>query len=101
MGDTMAALIGKKYGKHHIRFRLADNKKTWEGTTAMAVTSLIAGAITLMVTSPYSWHHCLLFAFIIAPVSAFVELISHNGNDTASVAGSLCIVLSILTAILH
>lgn len=94
----MAALIGKKYGTHHIKFRLADGKKTWEGTTAMAITSFLVGSIALLVTSLYPWYLCVLLALLIAPVSAFVELISHNGNDTASVAGALTVVLAILTA---
>ena len=93
IGDTMAALIGKKFGKHHIQLRPADQKKTWEGTIAMAVTSFMVGIIALLITTPYPWYLCVLMALTAAPVSAYAELVSHNGNDTVSVPVAVSIVL--------
>lgn len=100
IGDTMAALIGKRFGRHHIHFKLADSRKTWEGTAAMALTSLAVGFLALLLTSGYSWPVCLVLALIAAPVSAFTELISHNGNDTVSVPAAVTAVLALLTAVI-
>ena len=95
LGDAAAALIGKRFGKHHIRLPLADPKKTWEGSAAMASTAFVTGLIALMVVSPLSFPHCLACAAIAAPVAAYVELITHGGNDTVTVpvAVALCLLL--------
>jgi dolichol kinase len=100
-GDAAAAIIGHKYGKHHLSGKWIEGVKSVEGTIAMGITSFLCTFVTLYFLSGFPLIQILGLCLIIAPVSAFVELISHNGNDTASVAGSLCIVLSILTAILH
>ncbi len=96
-GDMAAALIGKRYGRHHITLPLADHKKTWEGTAAMALTALLAGLCMLRLFSPYTTLTCLLLALIAAPAAAYVELISHNGNDTITVPGAVSAVLLILS----
>lgn len=95
VGDTAAALIGKRFGKHHVRLPLADPKKTWEGSAAMASTAFVTGLIALMVVSPLGFPHCLACAAIAAPVAAYVELITHGGNDTVTVpvAVAMCLLL--------
>lgn len=85
VADTAAALVGKRYGKHHIKLPYADQNKTWEGSIAMALASFISGFITLYIISPLPWYICLLHAFIAAPFSAYTELVTHHGNDTVSV----------------
>lgn len=97
VGDTMAALIGKRFGKHHIHLPHADGKKTWEGSIAMAVTGFLVGTAALLVTSDYAWYQCVLMALVIAPVASFIELVSHNGNDTVSVASGVAGVLLLMT----
>ncbi|MBQ8312463.1 MAG: TSUP family transporter [Clostridia bacterium] len=96
-GDTAAALIGKRFGKHHVNIPLADRRKTWEGSAAMLFTALATGFVAMLLTSPLSWLMCLLYAAIAAPVAAYVELISHGGNDTVTVATAVTIVLSLLS----
>ncbi|MGN1147228.1 MAG: TSUP family transporter [Lachnospiraceae bacterium] len=97
IADTAAALCGKRFGRHPIRLRYADSHKTWEGTTAMAVTSAITAFVTLLITSPLPWYLCLAFAVIAVPFSAASELYSHNGNDTVTVPVAITIVLALLT----
>ena len=96
IGDTMAALVGKRFGVHKIRFPLADGKKSWEGSCAMAVSACIVGFVALLLVAPFPWQKSLLLACIGAPVAAFVELISHNGNDTVSVPVATATVLALL-----
>lgn len=99
-GDTAAALIGKKYGRHHIQLPLADHKKTWEGSFAMMATALLAGLCALRLTSPYSTPLCLLMALLSAPVAAYTELITKNGDDTVTVAGAVSVLLLTLSYLL-
>ncbi len=84
VSDSVAALVGKKYGKHHISLPFADNKKTWEGSSALAITSLITGTIFLTITSGLSWYMSLLVSAVATPFAIFSEMFSHNGNDTVA-----------------
>lgn len=95
-GDIAAALVGKRFGKHPTMLPHADPHKTWEGTVAMAITAAITAVITLQLISPLPLHMCVLFACIIAPFAAAIELLSHNGNDTASVPLGNFLVLTLL-----
>lgn len=97
VGDTAAALIGKRFGRHHVRLPLADSRKTWEGSAAMMVTAFAAGFVAMLVTSPLEWYICLACAAIAAPVAAYVELISQGGNDTVTVPAAAAFILSVLT----
>lgn len=99
-GDTAAALIGKKYGRHHTHIPLADPKKTWEGSFAMMATALLAGLCALRLTAPYSAGICLRMALLTAPVAAYTELITKNGDDTVTVAGAVSVLLLILSYLL-
>ncbi|MBR7162201.1 MAG: phosphatidate cytidylyltransferase, partial [Clostridia bacterium] len=42
IGDAFAALIGKRFGKHKIQWRLADGKKSIEGTLTMLLCSFVS-----------------------------------------------------------
>ena len=97
VGDTAAALVGKRFGKHHVHLPFADSQKTWEGSTAMMVTAFAAGLISMLVTSPLKWYTCIAYAAIAAPVAAYVELISHGGNDTVAVPTGAALILSLLS----
>ena len=46
--DAAAALVGIPLGRHKVRLKLADGKKTWEGTIAMAVLSFTFGMAFLL-----------------------------------------------------
>lgn len=100
VGDAAAALVGKRFGRHHVNMRHADPKKTWEGTAAMAVTAFLTGMIALLVVSTYPWYICVLLALVSAPVAAYTELISHNGNDTVSVASAVLTVQIVMGLLL-
>ncbi|MBR4068377.1 MAG: TSUP family transporter [Clostridia bacterium] len=100
VGDTAAALIGKRFGKHHIHLPLADPHKTWEGSAAMLLAAWVAGFCAMLLTAPLSWYTCLILASIAAPVAAYVELISHGGNDTVTVPSAVALFLSLLSMML-
>lgn len=82
IGDAFAALIGKRFGKHKIRFKYADPNKSLEGSLAMFVTSALAVALVLL------FHgHAGMPAYVLVPVAGaaaatIVELYTPNGMDT-------------------
>ena len=82
VGDAFAALIGKRFGKHKIKWKYADNRKSVEGSGAMFVTSAIAVACVLL-----AHHHLPAAAYIVVPVagagvSTLVEMTVKDGRDT-------------------
>ena len=81
-GDAAAALVGKKWGKHKIRFGPADSRKSVEGSAAMFVVSLASVAIVLSVRGGLSFAGYLVIPVITAFVSALAELCSKDGHDT-------------------
>lgn len=95
-GDAAAALSGKRFGKHHVHLRHADEKKTWEGSLGMVIVSTITGILTMLVLTDLSILHILIRVCITALAGAYVELISHNGNDTVTVPATNIMVLLIL-----
>ena len=82
VGDAFAALIGKRFGKHKIKWKFIDNKKSVEGSLAMVITSFLAVFIVLLVRGNVNPVYCVLISIVASIVSTFVELCSKNGIDT-------------------
>lgn len=82
VGDAFAALIGKKFGKHKITWKYADQHKSLEGSAAMFVTSALAVAGVILIH-----NHLTLPAYIVIPAAGaatatVVEMVSKEGYDT-------------------
>ena len=82
VGDALAALIGKKFGKHKIKRKYIDEKKSYEGTAAMFASSLISVTVILAIRGGLHLAGYFVIPVIIALVSAVTELYSKNGYDT-------------------
>ncbi|MBQ9746995.1 MAG: phosphatidate cytidylyltransferase [Clostridia bacterium] len=82
VGDAFAALIGKRFGKHKIKWRLADGKKSVEGSLAMFVCSLASVLSVLLIRGGLSFPLCLGIAVLAAAVCTVAEMCSGNGLDT-------------------
>ena len=93
LGDAAAALIGKRFGKRHIKGKLADRKKTVEGTLAMFVVSFFSVLAVLLAYGPVVWYACVPIAAATAAVCAIVELCSKNGIDTLTCPLSAAIIM--------
>ena len=84
VGDGSAALVGKAFGKHKIPWKLADGKKSWEGSIAMLLTASLAVFIILLIRGGLPLWACGLTAVAAGAAAAFAELCSHGGIDTVT-----------------
>lgn len=80
--DPLAAAIGKRFGKHKVRYY--DHKKSWEGTGAFAVAAF-GICLLLLCHADISILKVLAVSFSIAIATSFAELFSKNGWDNISV----------------
>ncbi len=83
IGDAVAALIGTKYGRHRILWRIADSKKTYEGSGAMLCTDFLFLMIFLLVNG-YSFLFCLPASFVTSLAATIAELSTRKGYDTVT-----------------
>lgn len=81
-GDAAAALVGKRFGRHHIKGKLVEGQKSLEGTLAMFAVSFISVLIVLLINSSIQWYGYVPVAAVTAAVSAVVELYTRGGMDT-------------------
>jgi phytol kinase len=91
-GDALAALVGKRVGRH--RYRIWGSERSWEGSAAMFVASSVTMflALTLLPGSVLCPHasligatRALLAALFGAGAATLAEAISPRGTDNLSV----------------
>lgn len=92
-GDALAALIGKRFGKHKIKWKYTDGKKSVEGSLAMFLTSFVSVAIILIYRGEMNIMAYVLIPLVVALVSTLAELCSKNGMDTVICPLSAMVVL--------
>ena len=94
VGDALAALIGKRFGKHKIKWKIADGKKSAEGSLAMFVCAFASVIAVLLVRGGVSIPLCICIASLAALVCTVTELCAKGGLDTV-----LCPVSAMLVII--
>ena len=94
-GDGAAALVGIPWGRHKVRLRLADGKKSWEGSAAMLATSFACGALVLVLCG-HALPWVLVPAGVGALVGTFVEVVSPSEWDTITVPAAILATLLVL-----
>ena len=82
LGDAAAALVGKRFGRHYIQWRLVEGRKSLEGTLAMFGVSFLSVMIVLIANGPVPWYGYAPISALTAAVCAVVELYTKNGMDT-------------------
>jgi phytol kinase len=82
-GDGMAALIGKRYGKH--TFVHMGNKRSFEGSFAMFATSLVVMIGIFGITHDGIQTRDIGIAMPVAAIAALLEAYSPGGTDNLSV----------------
>ena len=97
-GDAAAALIGIPFGKHKKRLKFTDGKKSWEGTAAMFLVSLICGLAVYLLYCHFPFWKSMLPIFAGAIVGAATEACSPSEYDTVTVPAAILAVLLLLSA---
>ena len=82
VGDAFAALVGKRFGKHKIKWKLADGKKSIEGSVAMFLCALTSVFSVLVVRGGIDFVICAVIAVLAALVCTISEMCTKNGLDT-------------------
>lgn len=97
-GDAAAALVGVPFGKHKVKVKPADGKKSWEGTGAMFFVSLICGLAVFVLHCHFPFWKAFLPVFGGAAAGAATELFSPGEYDTATVPVAILTVLLLFSA---
>jgi phytol kinase len=91
-GDALAALIGRRWGRH--RYSVAGSERSWEGSAAMFLASLVAITLTLALlpgsrlsphAAPVGVGSALVVALLAAGAATLVEAVSPRGLDNLGV----------------
>ena len=93
VGDAVAALVGIPFGRHKVHAKLADGKKSWEGTISMFLASFVFGAAFLLFHANLPAAGVILSCVLGAAAGAATELFSPSEWDTVSVPAVILIVL--------
>ena len=97
-GDAAAALVGVPLGKHKVHLKPADGKKSWEGTAAMFLVSLICGLAVFLLRYQFPFSTAFLPIFAGAAAGAVTELFSPSEYDTVTVPSVILAVLLLFFA---
>ena len=97
IGDALAALIGKRFGKHKIKWKLADGKKSVEGSLAMFLCAFASVFFVLLFRGGMGIVLCAVIAVLAAFVCTITEMCTKNGLDTVVCPVSAMVVIIPLT----
>jgi len=82
VGDAFAALVGKRFGRHKLKFPLADPRKSWEGSAAMFLSAFVTVLVLLQIRGGMGLGSCLIISLAAAVAATFVEACTKSGLDT-------------------
>lgn len=94
-GDAVAAIVGKKFGKHKLQGKCIEGVKSVEGSVGMAITSFMCLLPVLLVLSSLPWYVSLTVALVVAPMASLTELFTKKGWDTVTVPIVSAVLLSV------
>lgn len=83
VSDVMAALVGRKLGKppRGKLGRIPRDNKTWAGSIAFFISSLIIVSVAYMYYWQVGVFHALLIALVISLATSLAEAVSTKGYD--------------------
>ena len=100
VGDALAALVGKRFGRHKIKWKLADGKKSVEGSVAMFLCAFVSVFAVLLFRGGTGSAMCAGIAALAALVCTVTEMCTKNGLDTVICPVSAMVVIIPLTVLL-
>lgn len=95
-GDAAAALVGIPFGKHKFQTKLADRKKSLEGSAAMFGVSFLSGLIILFAVHNKVLPLTLFSVGLGALSGTAAELFSPGEYDTVTVPFAIATVLLVI-----
>ncbi|XTZ10622.1 MAG: diacylglycerol/polyprenol kinase family protein [cyanobacterium endosymbiont of Rhopalodia yunnanensis] len=93
-GDGMAAIIGKRFGRHP--YQILEIKKSWEGSLTMMGVSFLITSIILFFTGE-SINIILITSLLVSVIATGLEVFSKWGIDNLTVPLGSAIVAFYLT----
>lgn len=93
VGDGLAALVGKRFGKHKIKWKLADPQKSVEGSLAMFVSSALAVLLVLVSHGHLDTAAYAVISLAGAASTTVVEMITPDGLDTVTCPAAAMLVM--------
>lgn len=83
-GDAAAALVGKKFGKHHLEGGTIEGRKSVEGTAAMFVVAFVTVLLILVWNASLTPVGYFVVPLMAAAATSVTELFTPGGNDTVT-----------------
>lgn len=95
LGDTMAWLIGKHYGKY--KYQIFGDWKSVEGSVAIGLTCTAIIVGFLFIRNPETAARILIMAPLVGTFAAIMEAISPRGTDNLTIPLGTWFLLWLLT----
>jgi phytol kinase len=96
-GDGLAALIGKRFGKH--KYTIFGSQKSWEGSLTVTLISYFICMALLLLTQGNIWQTWIV-SLMVAVIATVLEAFSFLGVDNLTVPIGSAICAYMLTQLL-
>jgi len=96
-GDGLAALIGKRFGKH--KYIVFGSQKSWEGSLTVTLSSYFICVTLLFIVQGNIWQTWII-SLIVALIATILEAFSFLGIDNLTVPIGSATCAYLLTQIL-
>lgn len=105
IADTLASVIGKRWGKVSLSFKWTKSKRTLEGSltffgTAFMLSFLsffLFGSLIPAIQTPLSLNAILIYSLITSFIAAIIELVSPSTFDDLTVPLGSTVIMYLLT----
>lgn len=96
VSDTLAALLGKRYGMH--QFAAGEGRKSLEGSAAFLIATFLGVHIPILLLTNIGRVESLLIALQLALIATCLELIAERGSDNVIIPLAVYYLLVKMTA---
>ena len=90
-GDALAAVLGRRWGRHH--YTILGSTRSWEGSAVMFLAGWLATLIPLLLFGPDSLLAALWVAALTSLAATAVEAVSPWGVDNLTVPAIAALML--------
>jgi dolichol kinase len=107
VADTLASVIGKRWGKIGISLPWTNSKRTLEGSTTFFITAFLLSFLSFFLfgllipthQEPLSFSVIIIYALITSAIATIVELISPSTYDDLTVPLGSTLIIYLLSLI--